>query len=485
MNGDIFGLSGSPDRPQRRPRVAILGGGFAGAATALHLAAATTPDQVEIVVVEPRAALGHGVAYSTDDPQHRINVPATKMALLPDAPDHFAEWLLTERIDMPADATTRRGEVYPQRRIFGRYVAAQLQPALSSGAVRHRRAAAAAVVAAAGPGRMRVDLSDGAAFEADAVVLAMTHPAPALPRPMQSLAGSDRVAADPWDEAAIARVRPDERVLVVGSGLTAADVIASLVARGHHGGIVAVSRHGLRSRGQDVPRQDSAADFADRPASRALELLARVRAAVAADAAAGVTWHAALDNVRTQGREIWAALAPAERARLVRHLRRFWDVHRFRIAPQVEAALDGAVARGRLAFVAASLCGARETREGVVVDWRPRHRHATVSERFDRVVVTTGPDHAAVLRSNAAMRSLAEAGLLRPDPNGLGLLVADHCRAVGADDSASEILFVAGPLARGGVGELMGAVEVTRHAEGVAQRLRRRVEALNRGAFAA
>ncbi len=47
---------------QRRQCVAILGGGFSGAAVALHLADAIPGGSAEIVVFEPRAELGRGLA---------------------------------------------------------------------------------------------------------------------------------------------------------------------------------------------------------------------------------------------------------------------------------------------------------------------------------------------------------------------------------------------------------------------------------------
>ncbi len=57
------------------PVVAIVGGGFTGAAVAYHLARLLPEGTARIVVYEPRAMLGGGLAYDTDEPVHRINVP--------------------------------------------------------------------------------------------------------------------------------------------------------------------------------------------------------------------------------------------------------------------------------------------------------------------------------------------------------------------------------------------------------------------------
>lgn len=66
---------------KKPPTIAIIGGGFTGAAVAWNLARKTQPGHVRIVIYEPRARLGGGLAYDTADPAHRINVPADRMSL--------------------------------------------------------------------------------------------------------------------------------------------------------------------------------------------------------------------------------------------------------------------------------------------------------------------------------------------------------------------------------------------------------------------
>ena len=56
----------------RTSRVVIVGGGFTGAAAAVHLVRASHA-ALAITIVEPREELGRGLAYSTEDPDHRLN----------------------------------------------------------------------------------------------------------------------------------------------------------------------------------------------------------------------------------------------------------------------------------------------------------------------------------------------------------------------------------------------------------------------------
>ncbi len=72
-------------RLDRRFRIGIVGGGASGTLLATRLLSAA-PSGVEIVVIEPRPALGQGVAYGTDDPWHRLNVPARDDQRAPGGP---------------------------------------------------------------------------------------------------------------------------------------------------------------------------------------------------------------------------------------------------------------------------------------------------------------------------------------------------------------------------------------------------------------
>lgn len=452
------------DTPSIETRVAIIGGGFSGATVAWHLLRQRT-DLAEIVIVEPRDEIGRGLAYSATDPQHRINVPATRMSLIPDTPDHFNDWLEASGA-LEADPAARIGERnFPARAAFGAYVA-QTVAALGT-RLRHVRALAEDIERAGED--YLITASDGTRIRAEIVVLAVAHAAPSPPRAVEeALAGHPRYVRDPWQDGAFDAIRPEDRVLIVGTGLTMADIVVSLEARGHRGAILAISRRGLRSRGHPAALHDPFGDFTSPPIRTAGDLVRRIRAAVAEAVATGKSWHCVLDQVRLQGSAIWRGLPLAERARLLRHLRPFWDVHRFRIAPQVEVVLDRRIAAGTLAIRPAVL--KTITREGdtIRVTLRERRGGQRVERAFDAVIVATGPAHGSVFASNSALAALEAHGLARPDPLRLGIDVTPDGAAIGADGTARGTLLVAGPLARGTIGELMGLPDVTHYAVRIA-----------------
>ncbi|WP_075289287.1 FAD/NAD(P)-binding protein [Pararhizobium arenae] len=451
-----------------RPIVGIIGGGFTGATVALHLAAMEAA--ADILVFEPRTHLGAGLAYDTSEPVHRVNVPAGKMSAYPDDPESFLRWLEeTDALSQDAEAFSADGVSFPRREVFGRYVGAQLAPFVSSGRIDHRRTRVVGVQRE--HDRWHLSCEDGRTVAVDILVLAVSHPSPSLPRVLRALAGEPKLVADATRPNALDPIDRQDRVLVVGNGLTAADVIAALRKRGHEGSITAISRRGLRSRGHPKAAQEPFGDFLTVPALRASELLRRVRSEIRGASRAGLSWHAVLDAVRAQGQSIWAILPIAERRRIVRHLRPFWDAHRFRIAPQVEQALDEAIAEGSLSILAASVLSTEKAGTGFRVVLRKRFETRALPLDVHAIVVTTGPGHGDILQSQALLSQLAAEGWLSLCPTGLGILNEPDARAITAKGEPLENLLIAGPLARGTVGELMGLPQVTEHAVMVARRV--------------
>lgn len=435
-----------------RFRIAVIGGGLAGAAFALHLLRDHPALEADLTVIEPREKLGAGLAYSALAPEHRTNVAATRMSLFPDEPDHFDTWLRDQGEPL-RDASCIVPDIglFPSRAVYGRYADATLAGAVAAHrgiAFTHIRARADAVGA-----DLAIALDDGTSLAADIAVLAIGHTTPDLPAVLRGVPG---VIADPWDLPALRAIPSEARVLVVGTGLTACDVIASLHRAGHRGPVTALSRHGLLPRSRTRLPVNAEGDFSTNPEHTALGLLVRVRAAIATATGAGRPWENVIDALRQQTTYAWGTLDWNQRRRLLRHLRTYWDVHRFQCAPQIDATITAMRQAGRLDIVAASLLHA----EAGSVRIRRRGQTTTQTLPFDTVVNCTGPGHRSVTAQHPVLRSLAEAGLLLPDPVRLGILVDTESRVIKADGTPWPTLFVAGPLARGTHGELMGMPQI-------------------------
>ena len=78
--------------PDRDMRVVIIGGGATGVLLACHLL--RDPRRtVQVTIVEKSPTPELGLAYSTRNPQHLLNVRASNMSAFPDDPGHFWRWV--------------------------------------------------------------------------------------------------------------------------------------------------------------------------------------------------------------------------------------------------------------------------------------------------------------------------------------------------------------------------------------------------------
>ena len=393
----------SPSR-RRAPVLAVIGGGAAGTLTAI---AALWRTSMSVVVVEPRPSLGRGVAYSSCDPAHRLNVPAGSMSAHPGHPDHFALWAAGN--DPAVD-----GFSFPPRSDYGRYLAdalSQTAADVAPGRLAHLRAHSTSLRRSGGG--WSIDLGPAGRLDADQVVLAVGAGPPAMPAQLPAeLLGHPAVIADPWAGDALARL-PQGPILCLGSGLTAVDVALSACGWSRRASVLAISRHGLRplahrSGGAPtwVPRL-----AAGRPAT-ASGLLRAVRAEVALATARGLDWRDAVNGLRPQVPTLWGALPEPEQARLAGRLGRFWEVHRHRLSPQVAARVGELERSGRLRFAAARLESVSASGERLSV--RLAERAGSRAHTVAALVNCTGAVHDVT--AQPLLARLHAAGLCRRGP---------------------------------------------------------------------
>lgn len=156
--------------------IAIIGAGFSGAATAVHLLrCARSP--VRIVLIDDQPETAAGLAYSPGQQDCLLNVPASQMSLDASHPGELVDFAGRQGMKVGA-------QDFLSRALYGRYLCESLQDATESATMEcariwgrvtrlkqfHNRARS-----------WRVDLDDGHLILADEVVLAIGNPRPALP----------------------------------------------------------------------------------------------------------------------------------------------------------------------------------------------------------------------------------------------------------------------------------------------------------------
>ncbi len=387
-----------------------------------------------------------------------LNVRASNMSAFPDQPMHFVQWL-------EARGTADAAAAFVPRVLYGAYLRELLDEARRSSNGRLDVVTGEAVDLQMDDRGVRVTLADGRELTADAASLAMgnlpPHPPPGLD-PMRLAPG--RYWADPWDPGAAEGLSKSDRVLVIGTGLTMVDLVLLLEARGYGGKILGLSRRGL------LPRPHAPAPAADRinrrPATIASRLLRSVR-----KRSGEVGWRNAVDELRPFTQQLWRAATFQQKRRFLRHLRPWWDVHRHRLAPQVDARLHALIDSGRLTVVAGKLVAFDERPDGIEVTWRPRGSDVLEAVRVTRIINCTGPEGDLPSTAEPLLRKLLARGTIRTDKCRIGIDVDPQARTIGADGRPNERLLALGPLTRGAFWEISAVPDIRSQVWDIARRL--------------
>lgn len=443
-------------KPGYRFTVAVIGGGFAGAALAAQVLRRSAGD-VSVVLVERGARVGRGVAYGTECGRHLLNVRAQNMSAYPDDPEHFLGWARDKH-----DPSAKPSDYLP-RQVYGQYIAWLLQQESERHPGRLVHVQDEAIALDRDGDRTEVRLRSGQSILAGKVVLALGNFPPGDPRLPGKTPHSQRYVCDPWANGALGDVAgaegKDKNVLLVGSGLTSVDVVISLREQGFGGTIHILSRRGL------LPQTHKAAVawprfWDERSPTTIRGLLRLIRTQVEAAERLGGDWRAVMDSLRPFTQEIWRSLPQREQRRFLRHVRPYWEVHRHRVAPEIGALLASEMRDNQVEIHAGRITGYGEDIDGVDVTYRERKSGALRRLRVDHVINCTGPEADCRRIENALLTNLIRQEMVRPDPLFLGLDTSQDGAVINARGEASDFLYTLGPARKGSLWETTAVPEI-------------------------
>jgi uncharacterized NAD(P)/FAD-binding protein YdhS/mannose-6-phosphate isomerase-like protein (cupin superfamily) len=352
------------------PVVAIVGGGFSGTMVAAQVArrSAQLARPLHLVLVDRQTSIGEGAAYRTPDASHLLNVPAYGMSAWPDRPNDFLDWSRQRDPDIAPYS-------FLERRAYGEYLRDALFEALAQSdhlTIEVRREEVEGIERRAGGG-WSFRCQRGAALEADAVVLATGHRPPDDPLAQRWTGARARYVQDPWAALALASIEPHESVCLLGTGLTAIDVLQSLSRTTRSGAVVALSRRGLLpcAHAQNPVSPIDPAVWLEpmlggQP-NTVQGLMRALRREMQRAQAAHGDWRGVIDGLRPYVARIWQSLPRIERQRFMRHARAFWEVMRHRMAPEVAANVRALAQAGLFQHMAARILAGEGDCDGVTL----------------------------------------------------------------------------------------------------------------------
>lgn len=390
--------------------VAIIGSGFSGIMTTLHLQRYFPAESIKMFAAEK--GLG-GLAYGHPFSHSLLNVPHANMSAWQGHPAHFSEYVKLKQLTLCDGAFARRrdyqgylDEIWRSRSLVEPTVECVQRLGFDADS-------------------WIVSTTDGS-YRARAVVLATGNgPPTCLPW--------SPVVQDIWaDHTWIERSKTARRIVVVGSGLTAVDVVWELHALGYQGEVILLSRHGLLPKPYDLRVQSSAAQDWTGATDSVRAMLAEF-----SHEESGVQKVSTLRPITPL---VWSRWSLTEQRRFLRHVRAYWDVARHRIPPTVNGLLTEWQRERRLTVKAARISSVESRADGsVAVRLRPRGKEEEEVLSADMILNCTGP------RLPPLIQQLVSDGIACLDPHGLGL-AGD---LLGQVRSPKRHLYAVGPTVKG------------------------------------
>ncbi|SEP07064.1 Uncharacterized NAD(P)/FAD-binding protein YdhS [Luteibacter sp. UNC138MFCol5.1] len=450
-------------------KVAIIGGGAAAATLVSELLERGTKPPLHLDWYAGAPEPGRGIAYGTPSGEHLLNVRAASMGMFVSKPGGFLEYA-QER-----DPSVKGSDFLP-RRLYGDFLQSRVAQA-----IRNAPALGHDINILPLTAESLVPSSDGVTIgygdneaRADAAVLAIgSLPPRPLPGVEDAAIASGRYVVDPWPFLASA-VDDDRplRVLVIGLGLTAVDVLLELSRRWPNARFDALSRHGKLPEPHLAAASAPADDggelvdaMRDDPNVRAWLRRLRDAAAHAED------WRTVIDGLRPHTQALWRELPRGERARFLRHARWAWERARHRMPPQVAAKIASLEKAGRLTRDRGRMRSVHLTPDGVLDVTRGVPGGGDVVQSYDVVIQTVGLNTDTQRTEHPLIRQLVLGGHVAPEAEGLGLTAETDGRLHDASGKPRANVFAIGSLLRGTLWESTAIPEIRKQAQALANLL--------------
>jgi uncharacterized NAD(P)/FAD-binding protein YdhS len=446
--------------------IVIVGGGFSGTLTAIHLSRRlpNTP----VILIEDTGDAGPGTAYRNTDASAWLNVPASKMSAFLEQPLHFLEYAREQLGD-----GVQEGDFLP-RHVYGGYLKECLENEMKKNhllQVENRRVHD--LTRGDASNSARVIFKDQTVINAAHVVLATGNQGSAF----ASSLWVDHACPARSTEA-ISKINNGDTVLIVGTGLTMIDAVLDLDRWGDAATIHIVSRNGLLPRPYAPPSPQTAPDLDHLPDSNLRRAVRLFRHAIREHEARGGDWRDLFHEIRDATPSLWKELSAKDKARFLRFISPFWEVHRHQCPPETFQKIQALLASGRLIQHRGTIVSIERSGRTIQLGLASRSRNApTRWIEAQHLLDATGPARDLQVIADPLIQNLLRRGFLKPDAHRLGAETSADYRAVGRDNKPSSWLSVVGPMLRARYFEATAISELRLHAASAAKRISQAINA--------
>ncbi len=438
------------------PAVAIIGGGVSGTLIVLNcLKQASKP--LDILWFDGKDAFCKGLAYSTVEETHLLNVRASNMSVFTDEPGHFVNWLVHKKLPYSA-------KDFVPRKLFGTYIL-ETYTALKEINPHVKIIQKPEEVKAVNLIDGKYVLTTERNYTADKVVLALGNFLPAHPRSASNeFKTSPNYFQDAFNPKAAEKILANNNTLtLIGAGLTMVDVVVGLKHKNYKGNIYVISPHGYlpQAHNDSLPAIEN---FMDPAITYSLSDIVRiVRSKLKETRKKNMNPQSVIDALRPHLQGLWLGFSIEEKKRFLRHLRHKWGVARHRVPQASMEIITGLMHDKKLTVLRGRIFTIDTKTNGFDIRYtdssgEKRSLHTTI------IVNCTGPEPDITKTDSALVKQLIHSSLILSHELAYGLHAA-------RDGAISNSLFTIGPPLKGVLWESTAVPEIRVQAREIAAKI--------------
>lgn len=433
----------------------LIGGGVSGVLTAINVL--MQRPNAHVAIIEMQSHLGHGIAYSAKNDYHLLNVPVANMSAFAAHPTHFFDWL-------NQNGYKYRPEDFVPRRIYGLYLDYLCQTYLYACPNFVHIHQEAKDINRVGD-KLEIVLKNGKRITSQQVVIA-TGNAYYKTLPLVANLPANHYHEKPWTESFLKYIKPQDDIIILGTGLTMVDTVVSLFKKRHKGKIHAISRNGyvpFPHYKPSIKYPDFTQELFVAPSFKSVvELIAgHCEKAILRNIPVG----AVIDILRPHIQTLWKSASLQEKRWFAKELSPIWSVVRHRVPQRYSNLLmDLHFQRKQFEVYAGEveMINPSQNTFQVTVVQKENHTHRVLT--CHHIINCMGFDFDIEKHPDSLIANLIHKGLLTKDELGMGIHISEKQNIIDDEGNTHKNIYAMGSLLRGTLFETTALREIREQA---------------------
>jgi uncharacterized NAD(P)/FAD-binding protein YdhS len=445
--------------------VTIIGSGASGTLLAINLIKNHTNGNLKITLFEKDSnKFTKGIAYSTNELSHLLNVRVAAMSIFKDDPDHFFNWLKSNGYHY------EKTDFVP-RKIFGNYISSTFHETVFNGSNLievHCVNAEVNNIQKVGnkwctvykepenPLYDKVNYSDDLVFAIGNISVSEVD--------LLKYSNINNYFRSPWSGDFYDKVKSEDSILIIGNGLTSADVILSLYDRNHTGNIYSISRRGYLPLNHKIikPYPSFYNELEGKDINEIFSIIKK-------HLNNSDEPRSVIDSIRPHTQTIWKNLSKVDKSRFLRHLNHYWNIIRHRMPEVTGYTMSLLVDDGSLKLLTGSIISI-EDGEVINVKYYDKISKKEKDLKVHKIINCIGPESNYNKIKMPLIKNTLTNGLIDSDDNNISIKVNDW-NIIDKDGNIQQGLYGIGPILKGNLFESTAIPEIKNQAYELANKI--------------